>query len=124
VRYFEEAQTLWQSYVPARGQADTVQGELIRAVEKLRDEAQRNGNINWREDHAILVAFVRDTLLEPDLFDASAREEIQSDTERLLDFERPDTADERYDRLTDRVVEWARAHPEPVRREPNPSLRI
>jgi hypothetical protein len=29
-----------------RGLADTVQGELLRAVEKLRDEAQRNGNVN------------------------------------------------------------------------------
>jgi hypothetical protein len=42
VRYFEEARSLWQQYVPARGQAGTVQGELIRAVEKLRDEAQRD----------------------------------------------------------------------------------
>jgi hypothetical protein len=29
VRYFEEARSLWKQYVPVRGQAGTVQGELI-----------------------------------------------------------------------------------------------
>ena len=32
VKYFEEAKRLWHTYVPKSGQADTVQGELIRAV--------------------------------------------------------------------------------------------
>ena len=41
--YFEEAKSIWQTYVPKSGQAETVQGELLRAVEKLRDEAIRNG---------------------------------------------------------------------------------
>jgi len=62
MRHFEEARELWRTYVPARGQAVTVQGELIRAVEKLCDEAQHNGNVNWSDDQAILVNYVRDTL--------------------------------------------------------------
>lgn len=122
--HFEEARALWRTYVPEHGQADTVQGELIRAVERLRDEAQRNANENWRRDHELLVEFVRDTLVDSGLFDASGVEEIQSDTERLLDFEDPETGDELYDRLTERVVEWSRAHPEPVARDRNPRLRL
>jgi hypothetical protein len=51
VRYFNEARALWKAHVPKRGQAHTVQGELMRTVEKLRDEAKRNGNVNWRDDH-------------------------------------------------------------------------
>lgn len=47
VKYQQEARSLWQTSVPPRGQAATVQGELLRAVEKLRDEARRNGNLNW-----------------------------------------------------------------------------
>ena len=39
MKYAEEAKQLWQTYVPKSGQADTVQGELIRAIEKLQDEA-------------------------------------------------------------------------------------
>ena len=33
--------------MPKRGHARTFSGELLRAVEKLRDEAMRNGNANW-----------------------------------------------------------------------------
>jgi hypothetical protein len=124
VTYFEEARTLWQTYVPKRGQATTVQGELIRSVEKLRDEAQRNGNANWRPDHELLVAYVRDTLVRSGLFDRSAVAEVEDDTSRLLDHEHPDTGDDLYDRLTNRVVEWSRAHPEPVPHEPRPELHI
>lgn len=38
---------LWDELVPPRGQARTVQGELIRCVGRLTDEAYRNGNQNW-----------------------------------------------------------------------------
>ena len=120
----KEAGELWRTYVPKRGQADTVQGELIRAVEKLRDEAQRNGNINWGRDHARLAEYVRDTLVSSGLFDADAEREIREDVGRLLTFEYPETEDGPYDRLTDRLVEWSRQQPGPVPREPDPDLQI
>ena len=122
MRYSDEAKALWQAYVPPRGQADTVQGELIRAVERLRDEAQRNGNGNWDGGHVILAEYVRDVLVDSGPFDEAAIREIENDVARLLDFERPETSDEPYDRLTDRVVEWARAHPKPMPRDHNASL--
>jgi hypothetical protein len=124
VRYFNEARALWKAYVPKRGQADTVQGELMRAVEKLRDEAQRNGNVNWRDDHVILIDYIQDTLINSGLFDDAAVREIKSDTTRLLDYDHPETAGEPYDRLTDRIVEWSRAHPDALPRQRNPRLHI
>jgi hypothetical protein len=42
---------IWRHMVPKSGQSGTVQGELLRAVEKLRWEAQSNGNINRDESH-------------------------------------------------------------------------
>jgi hypothetical protein len=122
--YFEEAGALWRTYVPPRGQADTVQGELIRSVEKLRDEAQRNGNINWRRDHAVLAEYLRTTLVDSGIFSPESCGQIEADVERLLDYERPETSDEPYDRLEARVVEWARVHPDPVPRTHNTQLRI
>lgn len=124
MRYFDEARELWHTYVPEQGQADTVQGELIRAVEKLRDEAQRNGNINWSGDHEILAEFLRDTLVNSLLFDDVATQEIKADVARILDFEHPETSDDPYDRLADRIVEWSREHPEPVQHRQNPELHI
>jgi len=124
MKYTKEAGILWRTYVAPSGQADTVQGELIRAIEKLRDEAQRNGNINWRRDHEIMVEFVRDTLLRSGLFEESADAEIRSDIEKLMDAEHPITSDEPYDRLTDRIVEWSQSHPDPVSHPHDPELHI
>ena len=124
MEYFEEARSLWLRYVPARGQADTVQGELLRAVEKLRDEAQRNGNLNWRGDHVILARYIRDQLIGSGSFTGAAASEIEQDVGRLLDVEHPETSDETYDRLSGRIVEWSRAHPDPVPRVHDPALRM
>lgn len=114
VKYPDEARSLWQTSVPRSGQAATVQGELLRAVEKLRDEAQRNGNINWNQDHQALIAYLRNTLLRSALFDRAAVQEIGTDLDRLSRYEYPESSDAPYDRLADRVIEWCHAHPEPV----------
>jgi hypothetical protein len=121
--YAEEARRIWKTYVPARGQADTVQGELLRAVEKLRDEAQRNGDGNWDAGHEILARFVRDTLIDSALFDPDQRAEITRAVDRLLDYDRPELRDSVYDLLAERVVDWCRKHPEPVPHRRNPKLR-
>ena len=59
----EVASWIWHNLVPPRGQASTVQGELLRAVEKLRWEAQENGNINWDEGFLILLSFLETQFL-------------------------------------------------------------
>lgn len=55
--YFEEAKAIWDRHVPRVGQSKTVEGEMLRAVEKLRDEAVRNGNGNWDEGFETLLAY-------------------------------------------------------------------
>ncbi|AUC17136.1 hypothetical protein BTO06_15835 [Tenacibaculum sp. SZ-18] len=120
--YFEKAKFIWQNYVPKSGQAETVQGELLRAVEKLRDEAHRNGNINWDNGHEILGLYVKDTLINSNEFDQETVKQIKSDIQRLLIFEQPYLEDDIYDRLTDRIVDWFIKHPDPVSHELNPDL--
>ena len=53
-----EQTRLWESLVPSEGQADTLQGELIRVAGKLTDQAFRNGNMNWDAEHEKLWRFV------------------------------------------------------------------
>ncbi len=55
MQYFEEATRIWQTFVAKSGQAETVQGELLRAVEKLRDEATR---IRIPNREAVLPGFI------------------------------------------------------------------
>lgn len=124
VRYFDEAKQIWQTQVPKRGQAESVQGELLRAVEKLRDEASRNGNVNWSDGHQRLLDYLRRHLTEPGSLPESERAPLTEDLDRLSDHEHPETSDALYDRLSDGVVLWARAHPEPVPHEHDPALRI
>jgi hypothetical protein len=101
-----------------------VQGELLRAVEKLRDEAQRNGNLNWGSGQKAFIAYLRENLIGSALFDQTAAQEIQADLDTLGKFEYPETSEAPYDRLTDRVIEWCHAHPEPVPHTRNPHLHI
>lgn len=124
MRYGKEASALWNKYVPKNGQAGTVQGELIRSIGRLRDEAWRNGNINWGKNHVILARYLRDTLIESGLFDRGTVEEIKRDIERVMDFENPEVEHEAWGRLTDHVVEWSFAHPDPIAREHNPELTM
>lgn len=120
--YFEKAKYLWQTFVPKSGQAETVQGELIRAIEKLRDEAQRNGNGNWDSGHEILAKYIETTLINSDEFNKKENNQIKSDIERLLDYDSPYTEDEIYDRLTNKIVDWYVANPDPIAHKHNPYL--
>ncbi|WP_433513222.1 hypothetical protein ACQP2T_57965 [Nonomuraea sp. CA-143628] len=121
--YAADARRIWQTHVPRRGQAETVQGELLRAIEKLRDEAQRNGNINWDEHHERLLAYLRETLTRSGLFTEETLTELAMDLDRVADFECPLTNDAPFDRITYRIVDWCRAQSEPVRHEQNPHLQ-
>ena len=112
--YREEAAELFMRYVPRSGRAGTEQGELIRAVEKLADEARRHGNAHWSPDFERLAEFVRDRLTTSSLFDRSVKDEIDADIDRILAYEDPVLDEALYGRLLDRVVEWARAHPKPI----------
>ena len=123
MRYFEEARAIWRTSVPSSGQADTVTGELLRCVEKLRWEAQSNGNQNWDGDFEKLLSFLKTTLTEPAVLPAHELAIVVNDLERLYDYDHPKTGDALYDRLSDAVVLWARAHPDAVPHRHDASLR-
>lgn len=115
-KYTEEAARLWREYAPQSGQASTVQGELIRDLQRLRDEAQRNGNLNWDEEFSHMAEYLESTLCGDNSFDATAKAEIRADVARLKQAKRAETDDQVYARLSDRVVEWCHAHPKPLKR--------
>lgn len=116
MRYFDEARTIWNTKVPPMGQADTVEGELLRAVEKLRNEAQGNGNINWDEGFEILIRFLRTHLLDTAIYPDDVVKATKAILDRLVavvedeDYDEGFAVveDEPYDELSDRVVEWYR----------------
>lgn len=118
----EIAQKIWKELVPPSGQAQTVQGELLRAVEKLRDEAQRNGNINYAESHKLLAKFISDTLTSSELFDKKEFTKIKSETRKLMKADEPYTEDDIYDYLTDKVCVFYDQKPELLPHPNNPQI--
>jgi hypothetical protein len=115
---------IWQTYVPPRGQADTVQGELLRANEKLRDEAHRNGNINWGAGHEILARYVLETLGAWPALPPDRKAQLRADIALLTVPDDPYFEDEAFDRVERCILDWCAAHPEPVPRAHNPALGL
>jgi hypothetical protein len=127
--YDKEYGELWAKCVPKSGQADTVQGELVRAIGRLASEAYRNGNLNWDEGYRILVKFLHMHLPDSTVFNPPEVIQIEEDLSVIgdmgndsgpLDFGGGEDA---YDRITDRVVEWCAKHPEAIPLPRNPKLK-
>ncbi len=126
-----EYDRLWDALVPKRGQADTVQGELLRAIGRLEGELKRNGNINWNPQFVRLVEFLRRHLLAPGALPPDAAEQVAADLEEIVAVGRDhlrwtpvDGGPDVYERVSERVVEWCRSHPEPIPREHDPDLKM
>lgn len=117
MKYFEEAKSIWKNHVPKSGQSDIVEGELIRAIEKLRYEAQNNGNANWDEGFERFCQYLWDILNDKNVFGYIVLEEIRTDIDVLLNYEQPYFDDDLYDRITDHIIEWSLAHNGPIKRE-------
>lgn len=116
-RYQSEYKALWNELVPASGQAETVQGELVRVIGRLASEYYRNGNGNWdmgfRMYTNLLHKHLRDArVFQPDTFagielDINVIRAWGSGT-REMDYT---DGEDPFDRLTDRVVEWCQHYP-------------
>jgi len=115
----KEQARLWKALVPANGQAETLQGELIRIAGKLTDEAFRNGNMNWDADHERMWRFVGRHLDDAATFSDKERALIREKIAEIIrDNEAPDVSGEgcSYYVVTEKVVDWCMAHPAPIPR--------
>jgi hypothetical protein len=137
------AKWIWQNLVPKSGQAASVQGELLRAVEKLRWEAQENGNMNWDDGFVSLLSFLEYQVLSFKDLPPEFTQRLLNDVETLKSYVPPPeddvaatedddeisaeslpyTEDDLYDRLEAFVVAFSRAHPELIPHQPNLQLR-
>lgn len=75
--YFEACKFIWKTYVPKSGQSTVLQGELLRELEKLRLEAQDNGNINWDSDFSYFCDFIAETLCNQTIYTDDEKSKIK-----------------------------------------------
>lgn len=127
IKWWEEQPKLWEKLVPSKGQADSVQGELIRCAGKITDEAYRNGNMNWEEGYERLVRYVGEKLNDSETFSGDEIRKISESVEAIItNFDRPDTSGHGspYYFLTEMAVRWCLSHPDPISHKNDPSLDI
>ncbi len=133
---------IWKNYVPKSGQADNLQGELLREIEGLRWEAQENGNINWDEDFAYFCDFISAALSGQPIFSDGEKEEIRSVMGRIkeygtyarkandgeipyddIDMEKiAYVEDDLYDIICDKIAQLHIEYTEPIPYEKNESV--
>lgn len=110
--YLKHAKLMWKSLVPNHGHAATYNGELVRSIENLRDEAQQNGNKNWDKRHSFKANFIQKTLVDSGIFSPEIVSEIKKDIDTILNYNFPETSDTIYDRLLNRIVDWDLKNPQ------------
>ena len=126
--------------MPKEGQAENLQGELLREIEKLRYEAQDNGNRNWDEDYSYFCDFISKSLCEQSIFSESEKKEITAIMSYIKEcgnyaqkFNRgkalfsPEKMaygdDNLYDMISDKIGRLHKAYGRPVPYEKNDNIK-
>lgn len=81
--YVDECIDLLKNYVPKYGQANTIQGEMLRQIEKLRYEAQNNGNLNWDEDCEFFCRFLKYVLCNASCLSVKMKQDVSDALQRI-----------------------------------------
>ncbi len=103
LKYPEIAKHIRTNLIPVQGKADTTEGEMLRGLDNLRDEAHRNGNVNFSKTHQEYVDFIASTLTKSSFFEKKEKDKIISAASKLSYAKKPYLEDDVYDYLTDQI---------------------
>lgn len=109
--------------VPMAGEADTLQGELVRCINNLNDEASRNGWMNFDEGDIESIDVLRRYLPDAGIFSEAVCQQIRTslDTVRHAGERDADEGGFGYTELNflaQRVAEWCRRHDDLIYKQP------
>ena len=113
---------IWQNLVPESGQAETVQGELLRANEKLRYEAHNNGNGNWDNGFELLLDFLESTLCKSKTLFKDPNKHLRKDINILRNYDEPYLEDDLFDRIESEIFKFCRKNRPLIKHETNTNL--
>ena len=144
IRNLDDFRRLWKELVPPTGQADSLQGELLRAVENLWDESFCNGNRNFGERHLQQCELLAQTLKQWPDFTEDARDVYGRMIERIaqagrnsMEYEHLSARERRYykkptdcadnyvyDLLIVAFTDFALGHPDVIPFDGYPSVEV
>ncbi|GEM66006.1 hypothetical protein SF1_39880 [Sphingobacterium faecium NBRC 15299] len=106
----EQFEELWELLIPAKGSAQTVQGEVVRIAGKVRDEIYRNGGGNWDTDFKkMLDAFIVHVSSEH----ALSTKELEESHILLKEIRKTGFADD-LNFLCELATKWVLLNPTPI----------
>lgn len=119
---------LWAKLVPEEGEAETVQGEMVRARGRIQGDYYRNGFGNWHQCYE-LSRFLADHLADENTFNPFTASVIRADIRALDSIGQWCMYSENleqtflgsvhdtgkiFQRLGAAIVVWCERHPEPI----------
>ncbi len=108
--YRDKADSILTADAPRHKPFKSDYGEMLYYIEGFRDEARRNGNVNWDKGYKRSAQWIKWVLLkETKTFPDEIKKEIEQDLKRIRKFRRPYTDHDVYDRLVRRVIEYFEA---------------
>jgi hypothetical protein len=119
----ETLKRLTKELVPVGGEADTLQGELVRCIGNLGDEARRNGWMNWDVGDVEAIDVLRRYLPDRAVFSDAICQQIEKslDTVRYAGEKGADEGVFGYEELkflAQYVAEWCQHHSDLIHRNP------
>ena len=117
---------LWNDLVPEKGQAETIQGELVRCLGGMSQEFLSNGCANWDDGYEIMSGFLLMHLTDGSFGEITTKG-ISSDIEAIRKYGRGESIS--YDlegameRLEEVVVDWCNKSPKHIKHEKNNKLQ-
>ena len=108
----KQFQEFWNSLVPKRGEAETIQGEIIRIVGKVGREILDNGGVNWNKDFSKMLQ----ELLKYFSNGISLSEgDIDTVTNAKKQLSGGAFNEEAIEKLEEMAVKWVLANPTPIK---------
>ncbi|MET3025730.1 ankyrin repeat domain-containing protein [Flavobacterium sp. UW10123] len=107
---FPEIVEQLRKLIPPTGKAETIEAEMLRGLDKLQDEAYRNGNVNYNQLHKDFAQFISLTLTTSSIFDEKEIKLISSNVKKLMNSKKPYLDDDVYDYLTDQICVYYSQH--------------
>ncbi|MGA8146669.1 MAG: hypothetical protein WB870_03725 [Gallionellaceae bacterium] len=123
-----ETGSLWNKLVPKLGKAETIQGEMVRAIGRIQGDYYKNGWGNWHQQYD-LSQFLATHLVDDNTFSPYTVSVLLSDI-RAMDLcgqrcmyegnleqtflDSINDMEEIFQRLDAAIVVWCDRHPEPI----------
>lgn len=125
-KYVAECQYIRENYIPEQGPSEVLQGELLREIEMLRNEAVEQGNSQWDMDFSYFCENIKWKLTNLSIY----TEEELLKINLIIDYLKYTgenkisyTKDNLYDILADLVGKLQSVHPDPIPCEINYSIQ-